>query len=173
MNVIYVEDVKDRSNTPKDCNAIYVEDVEDRSNTPKGCNAMYVEDVEDGKRTYRHIFYHTFLDMVSFECNAIYVKDDKDRSNTPKGCNAMCVEDVEDGKRTYTHTFWLITSLIFNGFSIRKSFGKLRLRASQPYHQILCILKHVRDVGDKSSTPKGCNAIYVGDVRDCNNVQYT
>ena len=32
-----------------------VEDVKDRSNTPKGCNAMYVEDVEDGKRTYRHI----------------------------------------------------------------------------------------------------------------------
>ena len=25
-----------------------VEDVKDRSNTPKGCNAMYVEDVEDG-----------------------------------------------------------------------------------------------------------------------------
>ena len=46
----YVEDVKDRSNTPKGCNAMYVEDVEDvedRSNTPKGCNAMYVEDVED------------------------------------------------------------------------------------------------------------------------------
>ena len=30
----------------------HVEDVKDRSNTPKGCNAMYVEDVEDGKRTY-------------------------------------------------------------------------------------------------------------------------
>ena len=42
------------------CNAIYVEDVKDRSNTPKGCNAMYVEDVEDGKRTYRHIFIITF-----------------------------------------------------------------------------------------------------------------
>ena len=27
---------------------MYVEDVEDRSNTPKGCNSMYVEDVEDG-----------------------------------------------------------------------------------------------------------------------------
>ena len=70
-----VEDVEDRSNTPKGCNAMYVEDVEDvedRSNTPKGCNAMYVEDVED-------------------------------RSNTPKGCNAMYVEDVDDGKRTYTH----------------------------------------------------------------------
>ena len=66
-------------------------------------DAMYVEDVENGKRTYRHIFYHTFLNMVSFECNAIYAKDVKDRSNTPKGCNAMYVEDVEDGKRTYTH----------------------------------------------------------------------
>ena len=85
---------------------------------------MYVKDVEDGKRTYRHIFYHTFLNMVLFECNAIYVenvidrsntpngcnalydedvKDVKDRSNTPKGCNAMYVEDVKDGKRTYTH----------------------------------------------------------------------
>ena len=58
---------------------------------------MYVEDVEDGKGTYRHIFYHTFLNMVSFACNAIYVED---RSNTPKGCNAMY---VKDGKRTYTH----------------------------------------------------------------------
>ena len=36
-----------------ECNPMYVEDVEDRSNTPKGCNAMYVE---DGKRTYTHIF---------------------------------------------------------------------------------------------------------------------
>ena len=35
---------------------MYVEDVKDRSNTPKGCNAMYVEDVKDGKRTYTHIF---------------------------------------------------------------------------------------------------------------------
>ena len=75
-----------------ECNAIYVEDVEDRSNTPKGFNAMYVKDVND-------------------------------RSNTPKGCNAMYVEDVEDGKRT-SHTFCLITSLIFNGFSIRKKFRK-------------------------------------------------
>ena len=41
------EDVEDRSNSPKGCNAMYVEDVEDRSNTPKHCNAMYVEDVED------------------------------------------------------------------------------------------------------------------------------
>ena len=30
---------------------MYVKDVKDRSNTPKGCNAMYVEDVKDSKRT--------------------------------------------------------------------------------------------------------------------------
>ena len=48
--------------------------------------------------------------------------------------------------KEHTHTFRFITSLI---------------------------LKHVGDVGDRSSTPKGCNAIYVGDVRDCNNLQYT
>ena len=58
---MYVEDVEDRSNTPKGCNAMYVGDVEDRSNTPKGCNAMYVKDVEDGKRTYTHILAHNFL----------------------------------------------------------------------------------------------------------------
>ena len=75
----HVEDVEDRSNTPKCCNAMYVgnvediktshnrcilkyvEDVKDRSNTHKGCNAMYVEDVEDGKRTYTHILAHNFL----------------------------------------------------------------------------------------------------------------
>ena len=39
----------------------HVEDVEDRSNTPKGCNAMYVGDIEDGKRTYTHILAHNFL----------------------------------------------------------------------------------------------------------------
>ena len=51
-------------------------------------------------------------------------------------------------------------------FQSEKSFGKLRLRAFQPYHQILCILKHVGDVRDRSSTPKGCNAMYVQDVED-------
>ena len=40
---------------------MYVKDVKDRSNTPKGCNAVYVEDVEDEKRTYRHIFIIIFL----------------------------------------------------------------------------------------------------------------
>ena len=44
-------------------------------------------------------------------------------------------------------------------FQSEKSFGKLRLRAFQPHHQILCMLKHVEDVEDRSNTPKGCNAI--------------
>ena len=37
-------------------------------------------------------------------------------------------------------------------FQSEKSFGKLRLRAFQPYHQILCMLKHVEDVKDGKRT---------------------
>ena len=48
-------------------------------------------------------------------------------------------------------------------FQSEKSFGKLRLRAFQPYDQILCMSKHVED---RSNTPKGCNAMYVEDVED-------
>ena len=44
-------------------------------------------------------------------------------------------------------------------FQSKKSFGKLRLRAFQPYHQILCMSKHVEDVEDRSNTHKGCNAM--------------
>ena len=51
-------------------------------------------------------------------------------------------------------------------FESEKSFGKLRLRPFQPYHQILCMSKHVKDVEDRSNTPKGCNAMYVEDVED-------
>ena len=57
-------------------------------------------------------------------------------------------------------------------FQSGKSFGKLRHMAFQPY-QILCILKHVEDVEDRSSTPMGCNAIYVEDVEDRKYLQYT
>ena len=77
--------------------------------------------------------------LIFFECNAIYVKDIKDRSSTLKGCNAMY---VKDGKRTYTHIF------AHNFLNIQLIFGKLRLRPFQPYHQILCILKHIEDVED-------------------------
>ena len=60
----------------------------------------------------------------------------------------LCMSKMSKMGKEHTHTFWLITSLILNGFSIRKSFGKLRLRAFQPYHQTLCILKNVKDVKD-------------------------
>ena len=65
--------------------------------------------------------------------------------------------------KEHTHTFLLITFLIFNPFSICKKFWKAETKAFQPYHQILCILKHVKDVKDRSNTPKGCNAMYVED----------
>ena len=58
----------------------------------------------------------------------------------------LCMSKMSKMGKEHRDTFWLITSLI---------------------------LKHVGDVGDRSSTPKGCNAIYVGDVRDRNNLQYT
>ena len=99
--------------------------------------------------------YHPIL------CILKHVEDVEDRSNAPKGCNAMYVEDVKDGKRTYTHIYahnFLNIQPIFNP---QKVFGKLRLRAFQPYHPILCILKHVEDVEDRSNAPKGCNAMYV------------
>ena len=51
-------------------------------------------------------------------------------------------------------------------FQSVKSFKKLRYRAFQPYHQMLCILKHVKDVKDRSTTLKGCNTMYVKDVKD-------
>ena len=58
-------------------------------------------------------------------------------------------------------------------FQSGKSFGKLRHRAFQPYHQILCILKHVEEVEDLSSMPMGCNAMHVEDVEDHKYLQYT
>ena len=60
----------------------------------------------------------------------------------------LCMSKMSKMGKEHTHTFWLITSLILMGFQSEKSFGKLRLRAFQPYHQILCMLKHVKDVED-------------------------
>ena len=136
----HFEDVGDVILIYFECNAIYVEDVKDRSNTPKGCNAMYVKDVKDGKRTYRHIFYHTFLNMVSLECNlsmSEMSKIDQIHLRVVMLCMwkmsemskidqihlravLLCMSKISKMGKEHTHTFWLITSLIFNGFSIRK-----------------------------------------------------
>ena len=39
------------------------------------------------------------------------------------------------------------------------------------FHRILCILKHAKDVEDRSHTPKGCNTMYFEDVEDYSNVK--
>ena len=66
------------------------------------CMLKHVEDVKWQKNIQTH-FYHTFLNMVSFECNPMYVEDVEDRSNTPKAVMLCMLKHVEDGKRTYTH----------------------------------------------------------------------
>ena len=91
--------------------------------------------------------------MVSFEC-LMYVEDVEMSKIDQIHLRAvmLCMLKMLKMGKEHTHTFWLITSLILNGFSIRKSFGKLRLRAFQPYHQILCMSKHVEDVEDGKRT---------------------
>ena len=34
----------------------------------------------------------------------------------------LCMSEMSKMEKEHTHTFWFITSLIFNGFSIRKKF---------------------------------------------------
>ena len=36
----------------------------------------------------------------------------------------LCMSKMSKMGKEHTHTFWFITSLIFNGFSIRKKFWK-------------------------------------------------
>ena len=62
--------------------------------------------------------------------------------------------------------FLLITSLIFNGFAIRKKFWKAKTQLFSTISSNTVSLKHVEEVEDISSTPMGCNAMYVGDVED-------
>ena len=88
--------------------------------------------------------------LIFYECNAIYVKDVENRSNTPKGCKAMY---VEDGKRTYTHIF---------------AQGMWHVKGIRDVILIFyeCNAIYVKDVEDRSNTPKGCNAMYVDDVEN-------
>ena len=100
-----------------------VEDVKDRSNTPKGCNAMYVEDVEDGKGTYRHIFIITFIIWYRLYVLLCMSKMSKIDQIHLRAVMLHMSKMLKMGKE-YTHTFGLITSLILNGFSIQKKFWK-------------------------------------------------
>ena len=70
---------------------------------------------------------------------------------------------VEDGKRTYRHIF-IITFLIWYCLNVMLSMSKM-LKIDQ-IHLRAVMLYYVKDVEDRSNTPKGCNAIYVEDVED-------
>ena len=84
-----------------------IEDVEDRSNTHKGCNAMYVEDVEQA-------ITGVYLSMSKMsKIDQIHIR-----------AVMLCMSKTSKMGKEHTHTFWLITSLILNGFSIRKKFWK-------------------------------------------------
>ena len=74
-----------------------------------------------------------------------------------KACNALNAIYVDTVDTKHIHTFLPITFLIFNGFSIRKSFGKLRLRAFQPHHQYY-ICRHCQY---KTRISIAFNVIYV------------
>ena len=92
------------------CMSKHVEDVKDRSNTHKGCNAMYVDDIEDIKTSHNR-------------CILKYVKD-VEEDHIHIRAVMLCMSKTSKMGKEHTHTFWLITSLILNGFSIRKKFWK-------------------------------------------------
>ena len=54
-----------------ECNAIYVEDVKDRSNIPKGCNAMYVGDLGLSNRTIKFYVCWSLLKMSKIIFNML------------------------------------------------------------------------------------------------------
>ena len=110
----HVEDVEDRSNTPKGCNAMYVEDVEDRSNTPKGCNAMLC------RRCRRCIALNALNTVQKIKAMSKMSKIDQIHLRAVM----LCMSETSKMGKEHTHTFWLITSLILNGFSIQKKFWK-------------------------------------------------
>ena len=83
---------------------------------------------------------------------AMYVRDIGDGSNYIVYVMLFMSEMSKIYKHVFAHNF-LNIQWIFNPEKVLKSWDIG-----------LCILKHVGDVGDRSSTPKGYNAIYVKDI---------
>ena len=103
--------------------------------------------------------YHQIL------CILKHVEDVEDRSNTLRAV-MLCMLKMSKMGKEHTHTFWLITSLILNGFSIRKKFWKAETQSFPTIPSNTVYIKACGDVEDRSNTHKGCNAMYVGDVED-------
>ena len=100
--------------------------------------------VEDGKRTYRHIFIITFsiwyhlnvmlsmskmskIDQIYLRAVMLCMSKMSKMSKIDQihlRAVMLCMSKMLKMGKEHTHTFWLITSLILNGFSIRKKFWK-------------------------------------------------
>ena len=89
------------------------EDVEDRSNTPKGCNAKC-------QRCRRCIALNALNTVQKIKAMLKMSKIDQIHLRA----EMLCMSETSKMGKEHTHTFWLITSLILNGFSIRKKFWK-------------------------------------------------
>ena len=96
--------------------------------------------------------------LLCIEYGILFVDTVNTKIKAYNALNAMFVKTVDTTVDTkHIHTFLRITFLIFNGFSIRKKFWKLRLRAFQPYHQYyIC-----RYYWYKTRISNAFNAIYV------------
>ena len=123
----------------------------------------------------------------------MYVEDVKDRSNAPKAVMLcmlkmskidqihlralmLCMSKMLKMKgKEHTHTFWLITSLILDGFSIRKKFWKAETESfstigcgkKNPYKPISDLLRttrkifaHFRVISGKQSCLIGLNTAF-------------
>ena len=87
------------------------------------CMSKHVEDVKDGKRTYRHTFIIPFL--IWYHLNVILCMSKMSKiDQIHLRAVMLCMLKMSKMGKEHTHTFWLITSLILNGFSIRKKFWK-------------------------------------------------
>ena len=95
--------------------------------------------------------------LLCIEYGILFVNTVDTKIKACKALNAIYVDTVDT---KHIHTFLLITFLIFNGFSIRKKFWKLRLRAFQPYH-LYYKCRHCRY---KTRISNAFHAIYVDTV---------
>ena len=66
---MYIKGVLRYINTRDQSN---VEDVEDRSNTPKGCNAMYVEDVEETKTSLNCVNFILYITYIALQSLGVF-----------------------------------------------------------------------------------------------------
>ena len=84
---------------------------------------MYVEDVKDGKKHTDTFFIIPFL--IWYHLNVMLSMSEMSKiDQTHLRTVMLCMSKMLKMGKEHTHTFWLITPLIFNGFSIRKKFWK-------------------------------------------------